>query len=110
MRIALRVLGILAAVAALGLAASPPAEAHRGRSHFSLGLNFGPYWWGPPRYYYPPPVYYAPPPAYYYAPPRVVAPAPACRVFQGDATIDASGAPFYGRACLQADGRWHIVD
>ena len=60
----------------------------------------------PPADYAPPPVYYAPPPAAYYAPPQPRN----CQTFNGDASIDASGAPFYGTACLQADGRWHIVN
>jgi hypothetical protein len=34
---------------------------------------------------------------------------PDCRTFHGDATIDASQKRFYGSACLEADGRWHIV-
>ena len=40
------------------------------------------------------------------------APAPIvgnCRDYRGDATIDGQGTPFYGRACLGRDGRWHIV-
>jgi hypothetical protein len=62
----------------------------------------------PPAYYYPPPpVYYAPPPAAY-APAPV--PASYCREYRGDASIDSSGAPFYGRACLMPDGKWHIVN
>jgi len=27
-----------------------------------------------------------------------------------DGTNDDTGQPFYGIACLQADGRWHIVE
>jgi hypothetical protein len=111
----LRLLAVLAGVVAIGMAASSPASA-RSHSHFFLGFNLGPpcCYWGPPpyyapTYYYPPPVVYAPPPVYY-APPRTLAPAPYCREYRGDATIDNSGQPFYGRACLEADGRWHIVN
>ena len=54
---------------------------------------------------------YAPPPRviYYdsYAP--IVRPTGQCTVFNGDAVIDGSGRPFYGRACIFTDGRWHIV-
>jgi len=32
-----------------------------------------------------------------------------CRTYRGDAIIDSSGRPFYGRACLESDGRWHVV-
>ncbi len=72
---------------------------HHSHSSFFLGLNY--------YYYPPPPAYYPPPPQVVYVEPR---PAPACRVFRGDATIDGSGRPFYGTACFGADGRWHIVD
>jgi hypothetical protein len=59
-------------------------------------------------YYRPPAVVYVP------APPVYVRPAPppppaVCREYRGDATIDGSGRPFFGRACLLGDGRWHIV-
>jgi len=106
------------AVLLLALTASLPAAAHghgHGGSRLFLGFNFAPvpYYYGPPAYYYPPPVYYAPPPAYYYPPAAYVVPAapPAnCRTYRGDATVDGSGQPFFGTACLQADGRWHIVN
>jgi hypothetical protein len=112
---------LLGAVLGLALvgAAAPPASAdgwrrhhhhhhfrphrHHGHSRLLLGLNFH---FGPPVYYYPPPAYYAPPPRVVYVEPR---PAPICRRFRGDATMDASGRPFYGTACLGGDGRWHIV-
>lgn len=105
-----RVLAMVATTALMALAVAAPAEA-RGRVFF--GLNVGvPLYLGPPAYYYPPPAYYYPPPAYY-PPPRVVYAPPAppanCQIFRGDASIDASGQPFYGTACLQADGRWYIV-
>lgn len=71
---------------------------HHGHSSFVLGLNFLVPLYRP--YYYDPP------------PPRVVyvERPPVCRRFNGNATIDASGRPFYGTACLRADGRWHIVN
>ncbi len=118
-RIAIGLAAAIACAVGLGAAATPAAAyGHRGgHSNFFLGLNLG-----PPAYYYPPPpryyYYYPPPPAYYYppppppmayAPPRAPA-GPVCRTFNGDATIDASGAPFYGTACLEADGHWHIVN
>jgi hypothetical protein len=122
-RLALRILMVAGIVGAVVAASPGPAEAH-GRSRVFFGLNvgvpcctYGPrYYYPPPAYYYPPPVVYAPPPAYYapapvYAPTPAPAPAPVstCRDYRGDATIDANGAPFYGRACLGGDGRWHIV-
>ena len=67
-----------------------------------------------PRYGYAPPPSYAPPPQAYAAPPPQTfsAPSPgqACREFQGDAVIDGSTQKFYGTACRQPDGRWHIVN
>lgn len=109
----LMLLGAVLGLALVG-AAAPPASAdgwrrhhhhhhfrHRGHTSLSLGFHFG-----PPAYYYPPPVYYAPPPRVVYVEPR---PAPICRRFRGDATVDASGRPFYGTACLGGDGRWRIV-
>jgi hypothetical protein len=69
---------------------------------------YSPYYYDP--YYYPP-TYYVPPA--YAAPgaaPGVYAPtAGSCRQFSGDATVDASGQPFFGTACLGADGKWHIT-
>jgi hypothetical protein len=104
----LRILTILG----IALAAIVPATAE---ARVFVGVGVGVY--GPPAYYYPPPAYYyPPPPAYYYspAPVYVAPPAPAsnvqCREYQGNATIDGSEQPFYGRACLQPDGRWHIVN
>lgn len=90
-------------------AATPQASAHGwhrdhwGHSAFFLGFNFG-----PPVYYYPPPVYYPPPPSVVYVVPQ--AQTPTCRRFNGNATIDASGRPFYGVACFESDGRWHIAN
>jgi hypothetical protein len=84
----------------------------------------------PPPYYYPPQQGYYPPQQGYYppqqgyapdsyapqsAPPsypaQTVSPAAArnCRDYRGDATIDSSGRPFHGRACLESDGKWHVV-
>lgn len=110
----LKLLGVFAAVLAVTLPGA--AYAH---SRVFLGFNVGypGYYYGPPAYYYPPPVYYAPPPpVVYYTPPPAApvyappaAPAQNCRTFNGDATIDASGQPFYGTACLGPDGRWRIT-
>jgi|GEM_PF-3055583 hypothetical protein len=117
------------AVLMFALMMSAPAHA---RVFVSLGFPFFPFYWGP-AYYYPPVYYY--PPAYYYppqqsyypapqsapgayaqnapetAPPNTVSPSGSknCRTYHGDATIDSSGRPFYGRACLESDGRWHVV-
>lgn len=114
----LKILPLLALATVAGLALPGVAEA---RTHVFLGFGFGVPAYG---YYPPPPVYYAPPPVYYAPPPPVVvytppapvyaAPAPTptvsenCRTYNGNATIDASGQPFYGTACLGPDGRWHI--
>jgi hypothetical protein len=95
------------------LVTSVPATA---RSHGHVVFGFGAFFGPPAYYYYGPPVYYYPPPVYYYPPPVYYAPAPApvvqpyCRQYRGDAIVDASGQPFYGTACLEADGRWHIVN
>ncbi|MGH6953124.1 MAG: hypothetical protein ACREGL_03015 [Alphaproteobacteria bacterium] len=90
--------------------ASAPVAAHR----TSFGFHF--LFWPAPFYYYaPPPVYYYPaPPVYYHpAPTRHYVqrsyPRPYCREFRGDAIIDDTGNPFFGTACLEPDGRWHIV-
>jgi hypothetical protein len=95
---------------------SLPASAH---SRFFFGFGFPlfydpypyypAYYYPPPVYYAPPPVTYAPPPAYYYVPAPATVPANYCRRFNGDATDDDTGAPFYGTACLLPDGKWHIV-
>lgn len=108
------------------LAASAPAA--NARVFVSLGFPFFPffgpaYYYPPaPAYYYPPPYYYPPQQSYYApdayaqgipqnAPAQTVSPSSSknCRTYKGDATIDSSGRPFYGRACLEADGRWHVV-
>jgi hypothetical protein len=119
-RMALRILMIAgAAVAATSSPAAAGGHGHgHGHSHFAFGLNLSvpccrPYY-APTYYYPPPPVYYYPPPVAYAPPPVYYLPAPAptvgnCRDYRGDATIDGQGTPFYGRACLGRDGRWHIV-
>ncbi len=112
----------LLALLALPFAPSANADHHHEHSHVSVGIGLGfggwPYYYPPPAYYYPPPVYYVPPAVYYTPPPPVyIAPMPTpatatpseCRVFSGDATNDQTGKPYYGRACLWPDGRWHIV-
>jgi hypothetical protein len=108
----------------LALVASFPAAAH---SRVFVGLGFGPFfvpgpyygyypWPYYPPYYYAPPYGYYPPPYAYYPPPPAAfrPPAPGasshCREYRGDAIIDGANQPFYGTACLQADGKWHIVD
>jgi len=105
---------ILAAFGLFLCAAGPsPASAH---SHVFLGFGFSyyapyPYYYPPYYYYYPPPVYYAPPVVYYSAPAYYAQPSPQnCRTFQGDATNDQTHQPFYGTACLWADGKWHIAN
>ncbi len=118
-------LRFLAAVIVVLAASAPAASAH---VFFSFGFPFFPFW-GPAYYYPPAPAYYYPPPAYYppqqgysapnayaqpapqSAPAQTVAPSASnnCRTYKGNATIDSSGKPFYGRACLEADGRWHVV-
>lgn len=95
-------------------------RGYRPRSGVSIGFAWssGPRWVAPPPVYAAPPIYvappvYVPPPAY--VPPRTVytappAPAPYCREYQGDAIIDGTNQRFYGRACLQPDGSWRIVN
>ena len=104
----------------LALSLSVPASAH-GRVFVGIGLGpvfpfYDPYPYYPaPAYaYYPPPVYYPPtyyaPAPVYYTQPVAAAPSANCTRFTGDAVNDDSGQPFYGIACMQADGKWHIVD
>ncbi len=110
----MRRIAALFAALCLAMAVAGPAAAHT-----RVVLGFGAVV-GPPAYYYPPPVYYYPPPPVYYYPPAPTVtymPAPAatpapqryCREYQGNATIDGSQQPFYGTACLEPDGKWHIV-
>ncbi len=102
------------ALAASALAAAPAAEA-RGFVGFSAAVPLV-----GPAYPYPPPVVYGSPPAVIYTPPpAAVAPAPPppdagaqggnCREYQSTVTIDGRPQPTYGRACLQPDGSWRIV-
>jgi hypothetical protein len=128
MRRLLGVLAVLGIVTAAAMVAPSEAEA-RTRTFISVGAvfapapyyyDYGPRYYRPYRHYYPAPVYYVPPPPVYYAPaPVYVAPAPVyapppaprapyCRDYRGDAIIDGMNQPFYGTACLEADGRWHI--
>ncbi len=119
----------LAVLILLLVVSAPAAQA---RVFVSLAFPFFPFfpfYWGPAYYYppapayYPPPYYSYPPQQGYYAPDAYAQTAPPsapsaivspsrsknCRTYRGDATIDSSGKPFYGRACLEADGRWHVV-
>ncbi len=124
---------VIAGVIPMGaLSVSRPAMA---RTHVFVGVGVGaPIYAPPPVYYYPPPpVYYAPPPIVYapapptvvYTPPPPSMPPPAtptaspappprqtgnCREYRGDATIDGKSQPFFGTACLQPDGKWHIAN
>jgi len=130
----LTLLSALLLVLALGLPAAAFAHGHGGdhsgshgghgghgggvHSHVFFGFGCCGYWPGYyPAYY---PYYYGYPypadPYAYSAPAAVSAPAalyqpPAatCRQFNGNATVDASGQPFYGTACLGSDGLWHIT-
>lgn len=117
-----RLLPALLLAIGISLPTAALAHGHGGHGGFHGGFHghaffgFGccGFWPGYyPAYY---PYYYGYPadPYAYAAPaPGVVyqAPAPAanCRQFNGNATIDASGQPFYGTACLGPDGRWHIT-
>ncbi len=78
-----------------------------GHAFFFGGAFVGPY----PFPYYGYPYYYDAAGPYPVAPsPLYSAPMPGqCRVFQGEAVIAGTGQPFYGTACLQPDGAWHIV-
>ena len=113
---ALRIAAAAAAGIALAAVVAPSAAEARGFVGFSVGVPlFG------PAYYPPPPVVYGPPPAVVYAPPpaAVVPAAPLpnagaqqgdnCREYQSTVTIDGRPQPTYGRACLQPDGTWRIV-
>jgi len=121
------------ATLAVAMTLAVPAVA---RTHVVVGVGVGApmavYAPPPPVYYYPAPVYYPPPVVYAPAPPPsvVYAPAPSapppatptaapappppqtgnCRQYRGDATIDGQNQPFYGTACQQSDGKWHIVN
>jgi hypothetical protein len=118
-----RTFGFLAALAA-GSAFSVPASAdwhgghgdshhggfHHDHFHGRVFLGFGPFWPYYDPFFYPYPAYYGAP--YYSAPygaPATISPQANCIKFNGDATNDQTGQPFYGTACMQADGKWHIV-
>ncbi len=124
-----RFLKLLSAVVlgvALGYPAAAFAHGHGGghggshghgghgggiHSHVFFGFGCCGYWPGYyPAYY---PYYYPAYPAdpYAYSAPAVLyqQPAATCRQFNGNATVDASGQPFYGTACLGSDGLWHIT-
>ena len=121
-----RFIAVLAFAATALIGASLPASAHG--SHVSVGIYAGgpvypayypyhyyrPYYrpyWGPSVVYAPPPVVYAPAPVYYNAPPAMSpTPTQQCQSYNGNATVDGSGQPFYGNACLFTDGRWHIMN
>ena len=118
----LKGLAVLGLVSALAVPAVAPTAA-QARVLVGVGIGVPVYTPPPPVYYYPPPapVYY--PPVVYTPPPVVVAPPPVvppaapppaqtgyCRQYNGDATIDGKNQPFYGTACRQPDGRWHIVN
>ncbi len=94
-------------------------HGHRGYWHRGhRGGRFGWWWVVGPRWYWGPgpgPVYVQPRPIVIVPPAPVwqqqnVTPQAYCREYQGDATIDGSGRPFYGTACLQPDGSWRIVN
>ena len=87
---------------------------NRGQWRHGFHAGYYGWWWviGTSWYLYPQPVYPYPPTIL--VTPAPVAPPPPtqpyCRKFLGDATIDGSNQPFYGTACLQPDGKWHIVN
>jgi len=114
-----RVLSLVGLLAFVALAVGVPAAA---QARVVVGVGIGvpvyrPYYpYYAPVYYPPPAVVYAPPPVVVAPPqvavPSVAGPAPSgyCRQYRGDATVDGASQPFYGTACLQPDGRWHIVN
>jgi hypothetical protein len=132
MRRSLTVIALLGVTAlALGLPAAAQARVFVGVGiGVPLYAPYPAYYYPAPAVYYPPPaVVYAPSPAAVYAPPTpAVAPTPVaapavaappaaaqppagnCRQYRGDATIDGVNQPFYGTACLQGDGKWHVVN
>jgi hypothetical protein len=96
----------------LGAATTPPpAGGYYGYPGYG---GYGGYHGYPGNYGYGYPGY-APPQTAAVAPPPTgtVAPSPStshdCRTFHGDAIIDGSQQSYYGTACREADGRWHIV-
>ena len=91
------------------------------RGRWYNGHHHGHYgwWWviGGAWYYYPAPIYPYPAPVAVYSGPAPApvpmqpqnSPAPYCREYQGDAIVNGTNQRFYGTACLQPDGAWHIV-
>lgn len=75
-----KIMQIVLALLVVGMAASQPAEAYRGRhsSHVGIGVYLSPGWWGPgwwgPYPYYSYPYSYYP---YYYSRPPVIVEQPA---------------------------------
>jgi hypothetical protein len=73
------------------------------------------WWWviGPAWYLYPAPIYPYPDPdtqiLVIESRDTVLPATDICREFHGDAMVNDTGQPFYGTACLQDDGLWHIV-
>ena len=118
-----RYLSVIALLGVAMLVLGLPAAA---QARVFVGVGIGVPVYGPAYYPYPAPVYYAPPPVVYAPPPVIVAPTPVvapatvaapaaappgyCRQYRGDATVDGANQPFYGTACLQSDGKWHIVN
>jgi hypothetical protein len=82
---------------------------HSGREGWWWVIGGSWYFYATPIYPYPDPgalpIIVAPPPG------ATVTPAPqqTCREYQGDAIVNGTNQPFYGTACLEADGQWHIV-
>jgi hypothetical protein len=74
-----------------------------------FGPAFGYPYYNP--YYYDYPGTWAPDAGPYVVPsPLYAAPSPGqCRTFAGDALVTGTNQPFYGSACLQPDGQWHVV-
>lgn len=90
---------------------------HAGRDGWWWVIDGGWYFYPAPVYPYPDP--YAlpmvvpppgPPPVAAAPTPPPVAQAPYCREYNGDAIINGNNQPFYGTACLEQDGAWHIVN
>ena len=106
---------VFGAVLAVALVDGEPARAHghghsgSGHSHHGHHHHHGAIIGAVP--------FYGARPLYYYAPADVtvtttlnLSPQPGeCRLFQGDAFLDATGQPFYGTACFGPDFRWHVA-
>ena len=110
--------GLTIAAAAVALAPAPASA--RVVLGFGIGLPLvapvypAPVYY-PPYPYAPPPVAYYPPPAAPAAAPPPVAAAPAptggdCREYSSTQVIDGQPQQVFGRACLQPDGTWRIMD